>query len=204
MEESLHGPGVLWLEELESTNSYARKNINSLEDAMVISAKRQIAGRGQGEHSWFSSPGKNITATLIATEDGIMASESKLISAYTALGICDYLEDRGIKAAIKLPNDIWVGERKICGILIENILKGKNVTTSIIGIGLNVNETEWPASLPNPVSMKELTNLEYVPEHELECLMKHIAVRRDLLRTPGGKEVLLREFDFLSFELAEK
>ena len=88
-----------------------------------------------------------------------------------------YLASRGIQARIKLPNDIYVGDRKICGMLIENILDGPNIDKSIIGIGLDVNQTDFPDDLPNPVSMAQLTGREYPIEEELARLIAEMQSR---------------------------
>lgn len=166
-----------------------------LDNMSVLAAFRQTAGRGQGDHTWFATPGLNLTFSLLLRPDGLKASDSVLLSCTTALGIRDYLLGAGIDAGIKLPNDIWTGGRKICGLLIENMLEGKYVRTSIIGVGLNVNQTLWPAELPNPVSMKELTGHSYDIREELPVLCRCISARAGMLATAAGRAALKEEFD---------
>ena len=88
--------------------------------------------------------------------------------------LISYLAGKGIKARLKLPNDIYVGDLKICGILIENILDGPNLGVSIIGIGLDVNQTDFPEDLPNPVSMAQLTGQTYNLQEELALLIANM------------------------------
>lgn len=126
---------------------------------------------------------------------GLMARDSVLLSCTAALGVRDYLGSRSIAAGIKLPNDIWVGKKKICGLLIENILEGKLVRESIVGIGLNVNQLCWPEDLPNPVSMRELTGTTYDLGQELEVLCGHLARRAAMLGYAEGRDLLIQEFN---------
>lgn len=127
-----------------------------------------------------------------------------LITEMVTLGIRDYLLDNGISARIKWPNDIWVADKKICGILIENILDHDRISESIVGIGLDVNETQWPEYIPNPVSMKQLTGKTYDLEEELAALAAFIASRYTQLRTERGRTDLDSEFRKYMFRLPEE
>ena len=144
---------IIWLDEAKSTNEWVRSHIDSLDNLSVVSASAQTEGRGQGDHKWHSEPGQNLTFSILVKEPDIAASEQAEISRWTAESITRLLESHGIEAWVKPPNDIWVGEKKICGILIEHSLRANRINRSIIGIGLNVNQTEFPADLPNPTSM---------------------------------------------------
>ena len=126
------------------------------------------------------------------------------ITQAVTLGLRDYLLEKGVEARIKWPNDIWVGDKKICGILIENALDGQKVRYSIIGIGFNLNETGWPPELPNPVSLKELTGRDYSPREELERLMEKICRRFSLPEASDGRRVLQEEFGKYVFRLREE
>lgn len=124
-----------------------------------------------------------------------MARDSQLLSCIAALGVRDHLLDRGIDTGIKLPNDVWTGGRKICGLLIENILDGKSVRESIIGVGLNVNQESWPGDLPNPVSMKQISGKEYDLREELARLRDCIGRRAAMIGSDEGRRCLMEEFD---------
>ena len=197
---------ILWLETADSTNSELRRRIAGLDNLSIIAAREQTAGRGQGAHTWFSSPGKNLTFSILYRFGGkyaLAASDAILITQVTTLAIRDYLLGHGVRARIKWPNDIWVEDRKICGILIENTLESGMVRESIVGIGLNLNETGWPPELPNPVSLRELTGQEYAPEAELTALEKEIRRRFGLLASPDGRCSLQEEFGRFMFRLPE-
>ena len=197
---------ILWLETADSTNSELRRRIAGLDNLSIIAAREQTAGRGQGTHTWFSTPGRNLTFSILYRFGGayaLAASDAILITQVTTLAIRDYLLGHGVRARIKWPNDIWVEDRKICGILIENTLESGMVRESIVGIGLNLNETGWPPELPNPVSLRELTGREYAPETELTALGKEIRRRFGLLASPDGRCSLQEEFGRFMFRLPE-
>ena len=195
MEEA---PRIISLKVTDSTNDEARRRLPELANLSVVSASRQTAGRGQGDHSWCSAPGANLTFTLVLKSPPcpeIRTGEIILLTQAVTHGIREYLLSRGVEARIKWPNDLWVGERKICGILIENILDGSLLRASIIGIGLNLNQLQFPADLPNPVSLRQLTGSSYDLEAELERVHGALKESASLLETQEGRMELRRYFD---------
>lgn len=116
------------------------------------------------------------------------------ITEAATLGVVDYLDSEGIESSVKWPNDIYVRNRKICGMLIENTLKGDFVSTSVIGIGLNVNQKDFPPQLVNPVSMTILTGKEYALRRELEKLCE--CVRKRMAAPDNYDEYVSRLFRF--------
>lgn len=200
-------PLIIWLETTDSTNHALRERISAFDNLSIIAAREQTAGRGQGTHTWYATPGRNLTFSILyrfGEACPLAASDAILITQVTTLALRDYLLAHGVEARIKWPNDIWVGDRKICGILIENKLEGASVRESIVGIGLNLNETGWPAELPNPVSLTELTGRRYRLQPELKRLHKAICRRFDLLATPDGRRSLQEEFGKYMFRLHEE
>lgn len=162
---------IIWLESVDSTNDEVRRHICELDNLSIVASKSQTAGRGQGDHKWHSEPGSNLTFSLLLKFSGstvLKASGLQRLNDYITSVLLEFLREEGVEAWVKLPNDIWVGSRKICGILIENQIRGSEIVASIIGIGLDLNQVEWPEDLPNPVSLKELTGKEYPPEQVLE------------------------------------
>ena len=153
----------------------------------LVAARKQTAGRGQGSHLWHSEDGANLTFSIVLVpgERGISVSDRQLINSFVCPVICDFLEQEGVSAWVKAPNDIWVGDRKICGILIENILHGGYLGETIVGIGLNLNQTVWPQDLPNPVSLRELTGNEYPPEACLERIFTLCKKNWEKFRLPS-------------------
>lgn len=206
LREKLEKVRIIWLDSAKSTNSELRMRLGELDNLSVIAAVEQTAGRGQGSHTWYSSPRTNLTFSILYRfpEDGqglLKVADMLLVTQITTLGIRDYLLSKGITAGIKWPNDIWVGDRKICGILIENILDGDRIEASIVGIGLDVNEETWPEELPNPVSMKQLTGFHYELVSELEELCESISKRYFQSMDEEGRKSLEKEFTEHMFRL---
>ena len=207
MEPSDSRAQIIWLDEADSTNRVLRERLQGLDNLSIVAAVAQTAGRGQGSHTWYASPGENLTFSILYRYEElcrIAASEMILVTQVTTLALRDYLLGHGIEARIKWPNDIWVGDRKICGILIDNILEEGTLRESIVGIGLNLNERGWPADLPNPVSLSELTGRRYDVRAELERLEKEIRRRFALLDSADGRKSLQEEFGKYMFRLPEE
>ncbi len=176
-ETNMDGYTVKWFDDVASTNSEMARNKRNLENFTTYAATFQSSGRGQKGNVWLSERGMNLTFSTLAKPEGIHVSEQFSISQATALAITDYLDGLGIKSDIKWPNDIYVGKRKLCGILIENSLDGEFISSSIIGVGLNVNQTSFGAALPNPVSISMLTGKTYDIRRELQSLLGCIHTR---------------------------
>ena len=198
--------GIILLQNTDSTNREVRRRMDSLDNLSIVAALTQTAGRGQGSHTWYSRSGAGLTFSLLLRfpAEGSFSLSIKdvlLITEFATLSLREYLLGRGIQARIKWPNDIWVEDRKICGILIENTLDAEMVVSSIVGIGLNVNETSWPEELPNPVSMKELSGRDYDLESELDALGGVLAKKYALFGTAEGRAELDSEFAKYMFRL---
>lgn len=143
---------IIWKESTDSTNEDVKRHIHDIDNLSVLAAEIQNAGRGQRGNVWFSGEGANLTFSIFLKPE-LKAAKQFRISQITALSIVKFLEKHDIKASVKWPNDIYVQNRKICGILIENTLRGDSIIHSIIGIGLNVNQESFPQEIPNPTSM---------------------------------------------------
>lgn len=200
---------ITWYDSVDSTNSVARSHIDSLANLSVISARFQTAGRGQGDHKWHSEPDQNLMFTVVlkfGSEEGdlapLKATDELLITQIITMALRHFLlEQYGIEARIKWPNDIYVGQGKICGILIENILSGREVASSIIGVGLDVNQTTFPSDLPNPVSIAQLTGSTYDLHETLETLVGYITQSAELSNSDEGRQRLDEEFNKYMFRL---
>ena len=197
---------IHWLDTTDSTNSDIRRGLGELANLSVIAARFQTAGRGQGTHTWISPKDENLTFSILIRfgKDGIPglpAADAVRISYVATLSIRDFLAEEGIEARIKWPNDIWVEDRKICGMLIENVLDGTNVGSSIVGIGINLNQGSFDPSLPNPVSLSMLTGRHYDLETTLQRLYKIICRRVAQLSVPDGYNELEMEFNNHVFHL---
>lgn len=149
---------INWTGSVDSTNNEAKRRIDSLADLSVISAVEQTAGRGQRGNIWLSEPGKNLTFSIAVKYGGKLFADASpenefVINGIISLSVVELLAVHGIDARIKLPNDIYVNDKKICGILIEHSVLGSSLVHSIIGVGLNVNQLDFDESLANPTSM---------------------------------------------------
>ena len=149
----------------------------------VIVAESQSAGRGQRGHRWESEVGQNLTFSLVLEPTFVAPANQFLLSEAVALGVVDMLDGYGIGAKIKWTNDIYVGDRKLAGILIEHKLQGASLARTIVGIGLNVNQRDFPSDLPNPVSMVQLRHFEFDRDEVLNRLVKTIMARYEQLRS---------------------
>lgn len=151
------------LKEIDSTNNYANSLIMSktAEEGTVVLAYFQTGGRGQSGNKWESAPSENLLMSVVLNPGFLAVEDQFYLSVVVSLGIADYLSEELENVAIKWPNDIYCGNRKIAGILIENGITGHSITSSVAGIGLNVNQTDFSPGLPNPISMKGVTTNEY-------------------------------------------
>ncbi len=170
--------------ETRSTNEYLKTLIKSeeLPDGYVVITPNQTHGRGQNGSVWESEPGKNLTFSLLLKPETLPADKLFLVSKCVSLGIIDYLNqiDKA-QFQIKWPNDIYYQNKKIAGILIENQLMGSRIKHSICGIGLNVNQNQFSAGVPNPISMLQIFNREFELEKTLLGLINQINVWMGIL-----------------------
>ena len=159
---------------LESTNQYLQNLLNEGVDIVnnVVVTDFQTSGKGQGKNVWQSENGKNLLFSIALDMSFLKAENQFLLTQIVSVTMIDvlkkYLPEESL--FIKWPNDIYFNDKKIAGILIKNEIKGMMMGTSIIGIGLNVNQTSFDESLPNPISMKMITGKEY----NLETLLNDI------------------------------
>jgi BirA family biotin operon repressor/biotin-[acetyl-CoA-carboxylase] ligase len=155
----------------------------------IILAQCQTAGRGQRGHTWESREGENLTFSLLLEPLFLPPSEQFLIAECVALGVCDALLHYGIEAQIKWTNDIYIGDRKLAGILIEHKLQGSALARTVAGIGLNVNQKAFSDDLPNPISMAQTTGREFDREEVLQTVATSLMARYEQLREGGAKEL---------------
>lgn len=165
---------ILWQDELTSTNEYAWElAFENVPEWTVAVADFQTKGKGQGTNVWESRFRENLCFSVILYPKAFEAVNMFYISKAVSLALCDALAVQNIEACIKWPNDIYVGDKKIAGILIEQSIMNQKVLHSVVGIGLNVNQTEFSSWIPNPVSVSQLLNKE-IP---LEFLLHDVLLR---------------------------
>lgn len=157
---------LLTIESTDSTNNFVNSHADDFPDMIAVMALEQTAGRGQRGNCWEAKPGENITLSIMMRlKVNIAPTDQFLLSQCVSVGVVEtlrrYLPMHKNEIAIKWPNDIYVGQRKICGILIENSITDGRIARTIAGIGLNVNQLRFESDAPNPVSMLQLTGKEH-------------------------------------------
>ena len=173
----------MYIKQTYSTSTLLREQYSdALPHFYTIRTDYQTAGRGQAGNSWESEAGKNLLFSALLRYDGLLAIKQWRLSMLVAVALWETLAKYvpKEKLTIKWPNDIYWGDKKLVGILIENSLSGQYVGHSVVGIGVNVNQTEWTSNAPNPISMCQITGKEYPVEEILEswiCAMKSWELR---------------------------
>ena len=183
---------LIKLDAINSTNSYAREMFKQdpLIPATCILAKRQLQGRGQRGTSWISNAGQNLTFSIVYPRVRVSLSRQFLISAVVATAIVKELKKFTVpKLRVKWPNDIMAGNLKIAGILIENIVSEGVLSASVIGIGLNVNQTDFEG-LPVAGSMKLATGQNFDPGEVLVKILDSLEAALASVEDAKAEEIL--------------
>ena len=192
---------VFRLASTTSTNDEARDPKYRHGD--VVWAERQTAGRGQRGHAWSSAEGENLTFSFVLEPRFLPVKQQFLLSEAIALALVDTFAACGIDASIKWTNDIYVGDRKIVGMLIEHNYSGTTLARSIAGIGINVNQTVFDPSLPNPVSMAQLAGCTFDRTQVLDTFLEKCGHRYRQLEQ-GEAEVLQEEYRRRMYRLGRR
>jgi BirA family biotin operon repressor/biotin-[acetyl-CoA-carboxylase] ligase len=189
------GKNLVFVPECHSTNTLALQlcqNSGPAEGTLVITP-HQTAGRGQRGNGWEAEPGKNFTFSLILKPVTLALKDQFYLNIFTSLALRDYLVAKGCTTVrVKWPNDIYVGSKKICGILVESQISGNKFSHVVVGIGLNVNQQKFGTE--TATSLSALTGIQFDLQAELESLLKFLEARYLQLRE--GKMALLME-DYL-------
>ena len=155
---------IIKLNAIDSTNSYLKKQAENtaLESYTVVVAEHQYSGRGQMGTSWVSESGKNLTFSTLINLKNFKIEDQFYLSMVVSLSVLQVLNKRiNIQLTVKWPNDILAEKDKVAGILIENVLSGKFIKKSVIGIGLNVNQKEFPKDIGNVTSLKNISKMSF-------------------------------------------
>ena len=190
---------VIMLDETSSTNTELKQlqQKEKLPEGSIVIANYQTQGRGQAGNTWFSDKGCNLLFSFLLYPKLIAANKQFIISRIVSLAIKKVLDRYMDDTSIKWPNDIYWKDKKIAGMLIENSLMGQNINSSIIGIGLNVNQDEFPSELPNPVSMKMLTGKEYNRDKLLSLFFGEFNLLYQSLQKGGDEQKI--ELEYMSY-----
>ncbi|HSH67942.1 MAG TPA: biotin--[acetyl-CoA-carboxylase] ligase [Bacteroidia bacterium] len=162
------GQNAIYVKSLASTNSYASellRQIGLLEGSLIYTFEQE-KGRGQRGNTWESEPNKNLTLSLVLHPHFLDASQQFLLTKITSLAVADLMAEflgsssYSARIHIKWPNDIYVNDKKIAGILIENYLRENSIQHAIVGVGINVNQTVFQTA-PNALSLAGLTQTTF-------------------------------------------
>lgn len=165
---------LIRIPETDSTNN-AIRNLEQTSDKefVVVSTEFQTQGKGQRGNSWESERGKNLLFSISFSPEFLPIQQQFLLSQIISLSILDVFRRRLRKFSIKWPNDIYWRDRKIGGILIENDIADGKLARCIIGVGININQTEFKSGAPNPVSLLQVCGMHCKRIHLLERILKN-------------------------------
>ena len=190
------GSNIIKLDKINSTNDFAATLLSKDKqpEGTIVLTEYQTDGKGQGINKWYSRKGENILMSLILYPEFLDVSKQFYLSEMVTLSIIKMIKDKpGLKCKIKWPNDIFLNDKKIGGILIQNSIKGQTIKNSIIGIGLNVNQKEFSEKLPGASSLA----IEYGKELDKQGLFYALVQNLDsyyLKLRNGEYEIIKREF----------
>ncbi|MFV8224819.1 biotin--[acetyl-CoA-carboxylase] ligase [Christiangramia aquimixticola] len=193
---------IIKVDAIDSTNSFVRKFYEGASDfsPVCVRAIHQTAGRGQRGSNWEVKPGQNLTFSILYPQSQLEISKYFLLSASISLAILKVFRQLNIpQLKVKWPNDIMSSKKKVGGILIENIIKNDGIAASIIGVGINVNQTEFH-NLPQASSLKLATGNSYDLDEILEILIPEIDTALSRLSTTS-EEILLKKYQENMFML---
>ena len=193
------GKNLLFVPNCLSTNSYALELCQRsplTPDGTVVITDNQTAGRGQRGNQWITAPGKNFTLSILFKPSFLSTKDQFYLNVFTSLSIYDYLLEKGCEPVrIKWPNDIYVGSKKICGILIENVITGNRFSNVVIGIGLNVNQDEFGVHSATSLYL-EVGNV-FDLQSELDGLLAFIEARYLKLKRNDLQLMMLEYLKFM-------
>ena len=185
------------LDSVDSTNNYAMALVREgmAKHGMAFAAREQTAGKGQRGKSWQMQPGQSIAMSLTLKTGKLKVSHPFCLSMLVALAVNDLFKKyAGKETFIKWPNDLYWRDRKAGGILIETVFKGTEWKWSVVGIGLNINQSQFPKSLPNPVSLKQITGNDY-DAIELAGILHELVMKRVEEFVAGSTDKIAKEYN---------
>jgi len=200
------GHPFIELQSVDSTNNYAMGQVHAglAFHGAAFFAHEQTAGKGQRGKNWLSIPGENIILSIVLEPGRLQIDKPFLLSACIALGCHDFFK-KYIKGEIfiKWPNDIYWRDRKAGGILIESVIRGRDWLFAVAGIGLNINQARFPESLPNPVSMRQITGEVFPVTALAKELCRFVQLRYQVLQNQEAASIL-DQYNLLLYKRNEK
>lgn len=212
---------VIQLEEVDSTNSYAKKNISNLEDKTAIITKRQTSGRGRLNRSWVDLGEENLFLSIVLKPSDTFKEIYPNLTQYLSVALCKVIETYGIKTQIKWPNDVLVDGKKIAGILSETVMQGQKLEGIVLGIGVNLNSNQEKIdAIPNKIAtslnietgktinLKEFLNkllTEFFEHYDKFLQSGFLQIKNDYIKRNCflGKELKVQVFNHIESGIAK-
>ncbi|MDB5190511.1 MAG: biotin/acetyl-CoA-carboxylase ligase [Segetibacter sp.] len=200
------GTPLIILSEVDSTNNYAMAQVQALlaDHGFAYFASYQKAGKGQRGKQWNAAPGENIILSLVLEPTTLPLKHQFFLSVTIAMACFDFFKSYGgEETSLKWPNDLYWRDRKAGGILIENVLQGNNWNYAITGIGININQIQFPMGINKAVSLKQITGKTFNVIELAKQLCGYLEARwRELLK--GDFERMLQEYNSHLFKRGER
>ncbi len=171
---------IIKLDAIDSTNSFLKElaQNSTLENYTTVITDKQVSGRGQMQNSWHSKPFKNLTFSTFKGFKNLQIQHQSYLNFCISIAVFNVLKKLSVpRLAIKWPNDIMSGDKKVCGILIETTFTKTKIKNAIIGIGLNVNQEEFPVSLTHASSLKKVLKKEFDLDNVLQRIIDEMKVQ---------------------------
>lgn len=188
------GKNLVFVPECHSTNTLALQlcQTSSAPEGTLVITLNQTAGRGQRGNTWEAEPGKNFTMSLVFKPAPLALKDQFYLNIFTSLSLHDYLVSKNAPSpCVKWPNDLYVGSKKVCGILVESQISGNSFSNVVVGIGFNVNQQKFTSD--TATSLAVTLHQTFDLQTELELLLSHVEARYLQLRE-GKLNVLLTDY----------
>ncbi len=200
------GQNHLHFDEIVSTNTFAYDLLSKTNpiDGTVISADYQTAGKGQFGRKWVSNKGENLIMSVILFPSFLFAHQQIYLSIAVALALHDYVNEISSDCRLKWPNDIYVNNSKLAGILIQNQVQGDIIKSSVIGIGMNINQQVFDTDITNPTSLKIIASKHFDIKNEMIKLWAKLENRYLQISDDDQLEKIKNEYTFKMYKLYEK
>ncbi len=198
-EETMTMNNIIRLKETDSTNKYINNLLDTknVDELTTVTAEFQTAGRGQRGNTWSSKAGENLLFSTVLRPTFIKAKEQFIISQAVSVAIIEVLSIYADGFSIKWPNDIYWHDKKIAGILIENILTDDSIARCIIGVGMNVNQQSFNQDIPNPISLRLITNKQEDKWRLLDSVIERLRHYYNSVKEGNTEEIASKYFQYL-------
>ena len=200
--QSIIGNQIVNLKLVNSTNEYLKQEIKNgtrFDEGLLIFAENQYDGKGLGTNKWESAPGKNLILSAYLTPHFLPAADQFILNEMVSLSILDFINYHlpNTINKIKWPNDVYIHNNKVSGILINNTIGRSDILYSIVGIGININQQTFMSDAPNPVSLKQILGKNLNLEKCLIPFLKYFNKRYNQLRSGDIQQLELEYINSL-------